>query len=324
MIIVTGATGFIGSVLVWDLNQRGYEDLYLVDAVKPEERPNILFKKSYTKFIHRDDLFKFLEQGAIRDELEGIFHMGACSSTTEMDRDFLKRVNTDYSKKLFQICAELQIPFIYASSGAVYGDGKKGFDDRTAPENFVPLNPYGESKAAMDIWAEKQSKTPPRWYGLRFFNVYGPNEYHKESMSSVVYKAFHQIKKNGSLKLFKSHNPNFEDGKQMRDFVYVKDITRWMIEMFEQRNIASGIYNMGFGKARTWLDLAEAVFMNMNKPLNIEWIDVPENIRDQYQYFTEARMEKLLGQGLPPPQWPLDKGVEDYVKNYLAKDDLCL
>lgn len=324
MVIVTGATGFIGSVLVWDLNQRGYEDLYLVDAVKPEERPNILAKKSYKKFIHRDDLFKFLEQDSVRKELEGIFHMGACSSTTEMDRDFLKRVNTDYSKKLFQICAELQVPFIYASSGAVYGDGSKGFDDRTPPEEFAPLNPYGESKAAMDIWAEKQSKTPPRWYGLRFFNVYGPNEYHKESMSSVVYKAFHQIKKNGSLKLFKSHNPDYEDGKQMRDFVYVKDITRWMIGMFEQRNIASGIYNMGFGRARTWLDLAEAVFENINTPLNIEWIDVPESIRDQYQYFTEARMEKLLGQGLPPPQWPLDKGIKDYVTNYLAKDDLCL
>lgn len=321
MIIVTGATGFIGSVLVWDLNQRGYEDLYLVDAVRPEERPHILNQKSYTKFIHRDDLFKVLEQESVRSEIEGVFHMGACSSTTEMDRDFLKRVNTDYSKKLFEICTELKVPYIYASSGAVYGDGALGFDDRTPPENFKPLNPYGESKAAMDIWAEKQKQTPPRWYGLRFFNVYGPNEYHKDSMSSVVYKAFHQIKAKGSLKLFKSHHADYKDGEQMRDFVYVKDITRWMIGLFEQRNVASGIYNMGFGRARTWLDLAKSVFGNMGENLNIDWIDVPENIRDQYQYFTEARMEKLLGQGLPPPQWSLEDGIKDYVKNYLSHGD---
>jgi ADP-L-glycero-D-manno-heptose 6-epimerase len=324
MIIVTGATGFIGSVLVWDLNQRGYENLCVVDAVRPEERPRLLADKKYQLFLHRDELFGRLKDKSFRNEVKGVFHMGACSSTTEMNRDFLKRVNTDYSVDLFKFCHEMDIPYIYASSGAVYGDGRQGFDDRTSPTAFTPLNPYGDSKLTMDIWADKQSKTPPRWYGLRFFNVYGPNEYHKQEMSSVVFKAFHQIKDTGRLKLFKSHHPDFEDGMQMRDFVYVKDITQWMIHLYEKKHAASGIYNMGYGKARTWLDLASAVFKNMNREMDIEWIEIPPHIRDQYQYFTEAVMGKLLGQGLPLPQWDLEAGVADYVTKYLTPGDKCV
>lgn len=324
MIVVTGATGFIGSVLVWDLNRRGYENLCVVDAVSPEERPEILNGKAFEEFIHRDEFLNKLEDSKWADQVQGIFHMGACSSTTEMDRAFLKRVNTDYSIRLFQFCAEKNIPYIYASSGAVYGDGSLGFDDRTPPSRFRPLNPYGESKAAMDIWALQQDRTPPRWYGLRFFNVYGPNEYHKGDMSSVVYKAFHQIKSTGQLRLFKSHNPDYKDGHQMRDFVYVKDITAWMIALYEQKKIQSGIYNMGYGTARTWLDLATQVFENMKQPLKIEWIDVPESIRNQYQYFTEARMEKLLAEGLTPPQWNLENGIRDYISHYLINGDQCI
>lgn len=319
MLVITGATGFIGSALIWELNQHGIEDLLLADHVSPEERPDQLRKHKYTKFVFAKDLIEEMESRA--GQILGVFHMGACSTTTETDEAYLQRNNVEYSQKVWEFCTRHQIPLIYASSGACYGDGSKGFDDNLDPSVFAPLNLYGWSKLKFDIWALKQAKTPPRWYGLRFFNVYGPNEYHKGDMASVVFKAFNQIGTTGKLRLFRSHNPEYRDGEQLRDFVYVKDVTRWMKEIMADPAVASGIYNMGFGKARTWLDLARNTFQNMGKDLNIDWIDVPENIRHQYQYFTEAKINRLLAQGLSNPRWSLEEGVRDYVGGHLLKQD---
>lgn len=319
MWILTGANGFIGSALLSELNRRGVLDLIITDSVRPNERFDLLKGKTYSQFYHTDELFEALDTPSIASKISGVIHMGACSDTTEMDVDFLRRNNTEYTQRLFEFCTHVQIPFIYASSGAVYGSGDKGFSDMQSSEGFVPLNPYGWSKLNFDIWAEKQTKTPPVWYGLRFFNVYGPNEYFKEEMASLVFKAYNQIKKTGHLKLFRSHRSDYEDGKQLRDFVYVKDITRWICELMDHSEAASGIYNMGYGQARTWLDLAQAAFGALGKPMEIEWIDIPEKIRNQYQYFTEARMEKLFSEGLSQPQWDLEKGVQDYLNNYLTQ-----
>ncbi len=319
MIIVTGANGFIGSVMVWELNQMGLTDIIAVDSVGLNER-NLLGKRTINKFLLKDDLWAFLDSSEAKQKVTWVIHMGACSSTTETNKEFLWENNTYYTQRIFEWCADHNKSMIYASSAATYGAGELGFDDTTDSEKLRPLNLYGESKVLFDRWAVKQTKTPPHWYGLKFFNVFGPNEYHKEAMSSVAFKAYNQIKANGELGLFKSANPNYKDGEFMRDFVYVKDVTGWMAELMNKKP-ANGIYNMGFGKPRTWLDLANAVFTAMNKDLKINWLEMPENIRGQYQYFTEAKTTKWIAAGMSSAKWPLEKAVADYVQNYLSKED---
>lgn len=324
MIIVTGALGFIGSVVAKDLLQIfPKQNFILVDLLDREQRPQIansfasFEKEQRVKFIRHSDLWPQLNQQTV----DWVIHMGACSSTTELNRAYLKEINTDYTAKLFSWCQVHSVPFIYASSGATYGLGEHGFDESIDPELLRPLNPYGESKVNFDRMILKQPSYPPHWYGLRFFNVYGPNEYFKDDMASVVFKAFQQIQKSGSLRLFRSHHPDYKDGEQLRDFVYVKDISRWIFELI-QKKPASGIYNMGFGTCRTWLDLAQLTFAQMQRPIKIEWIDIPEVIRDKYQYYTQAQIHKLQAAQLTSPQWSLEDGIADYLKNYLLLDKI--
>lgn len=319
MIIVTGANGFIGSVIVWELNQAGLKDIICVDSVGLNER-NLLKKRQYSRFLDKNQIWDFLKTPEAQQKIDWIIHMGACSSTTETNEAFLNENNTEYSNRLFDWCAQYNKGLIYASSAATYGDGKLGFDDETAPELLKPLNLYGKSKVLSDIYAVNAKQTPPHWYGLKFFNVFGPNEYHKGSMSSVAYKAFHQIKDSGSLGLFKSYHSDYKDGEQKRDFVYVKEVSGWILELMNKKP-KNGIYNMGFGRAHTWLDLASAVFKAMDKEMKINWLEMPENIRDQYQYFTLAKTSKWLSSGMSPSKWPLDKAVADYVQNYLNHSD---
>lgn len=318
MIIVTGANGFIGSAMVWELNQKGFQDIICVDSVGLDKR-NLLKKRTYSKFLLKDELWSFLKTDEAK-KTQWVIHMGACSSTTEKNWEFLKENNLEYTQKIYEWCTSHNANLIYASSGATYGAGEMGFDDTTDSEKLKPLNLYGDSKVMFDRWVLKQTTGPAHWYGLKFFNVFGPHEYFKESMASLVFKAFHQIREKGSLGLFKSHNPNYKDGEQLRDFIYVKDITRWMLELMEKKP-KNGIYNMGFGKARSWLDLASGVFSSLKKPVQIRWMEVPEDIRNQYQYFTQANMTKWKSQGLSDPQWPLEKAIKDYVEGYLMKED---
>lgn len=319
MIIVTGANGFIGSAMVWQLNQSGITDIICVDSVNLESR-NLLKKTTYSKFFEANELWSYLMSDEAKKSVSWIIHLGACSSTTEKNWDFLYANNFQYSQRLFEWCTQNHKNIIYASSAATYGAGENGFVDTFDPEKLKPLNLYGESKVIMDRWALKQKVFPENWYGLKFFNVFGPNEYEKGSMASVAYKAYHQIKNTGELALFKSYNPQYEDGKQLRDFIYVKDVTRWMLELINKKP-TSGIYNMGFGKARSWLDMANSLFASMQKPTQIKWLEMPEDIKGQYQYFTEAQMDKWKNAGMSEPQWPLELAIQDYVTNYLNQTD---
>jgi len=315
MIIVTGAAGFIGSVLVGALNEEGRSDLILVDEFIREDKLKNLEDKSYEKKIDRADFINWFEANA--EMVSFIFHIGARTDTTEFDVDIFNRLNLNYTKDIWKICSEYEIPMVYASSAATYGDGSLGYDDNhDIVEKLKPLNAYGESKNDFDKWALKQSQTPPSWYGLKFFNVYGPNEYHKGRMASVIMHAFKQINETGGMKLFRSHRPDYTDGGQLRDFVYVKDVVEVMLFLWQYK-ADSGLYNLGTGKARTFLDLAKATFKAMGKQENISFIDTPEDIRDKYQYFTEANMKKLLSQGYAIPFYSLEEGVEDYVQNFL-------
>lgn len=316
MIVVTGAAGFIGSTLIARLNEDGFRAIIAVDEFgHPGKNKNLEGKKIIQK-IHRDAFFEWLKEN--QRQVEFIFHLGARTDTTEFDKAVLWKLNTDYSRELFALCTEFQIPIVYASSAATYGLGEEGYtDDERQLEQLKPLNPYGESKNEFDKWAIGQKKKPFFWAGLKFFNVYGPNEYHKGRMASVIFHAFNQINTTGKMKLFKSHHPGYKDGEQMRDFVYVKDVTDVCVFLMHHRK-DSGIYNLGSGKARTFKDLVLAVYGALEKAPAIEFIPTPEDIRDKYQYFTEADMKKLKGIGYEKPFTSLEAGVEEYVTSYLA------
>jgi ADP-L-glycero-D-manno-heptose 6-epimerase len=315
MIIVTGAIGFIGSVLVGKLNSMGLNRLVIVDDFSREDKLANLSGKECAMRIHRDGLADWFD--VHYSDVEFVFHIGARTDTAEFDVAVFDKLNLNYSKMVWKKCTAYNIPLIYASSAATYGMGERGYEDRhDIVAKLKPLNPYGVSKNNFDKWVLQQNETPPFWTGFKFFNVYGPNEYHKSRMASVVFHAFHQIKTTGKMKLFRSHHPDFEDGRQLRDFVYVKDVADVLVYFMENRK-TSGLYNLGTGKARAFLDLANAVFAALVKAPVIEFIDTPEDIRDKYQYFTEANMQKVREYGYQTPFYELEEGVMDYVKNYL-------
>ncbi len=315
MIVVTGAAGFIGSCLVSRLNKAGFENIVVVDDFSKTEKYKNLEGKTLISKVGRKDFIAWLKD--FGDEVDFIYHIGARTDTTEFDKNIFDELNVNYSIDVWNLCVEFNIPLVYASSAATYGLGEFGYkDDHSIISSLVPLNPYGDSKNDFDKWILKQTKTPPFWAGLKFFNVYGPNEYHKGRMASVIFHTFHQINENGGMKLFRSHNPNYTDGGQLRDFVYVKDVVEVCLFLMNDKP-ASGIYNLGSGKARTFLDLAKNTFKNVGKPENIDFIDTPIDIRDKYQYFTEADMSKLIGEGYKVPFHTLEEGVADYVTNYL-------
>jgi ADP-L-glycero-D-manno-heptose 6-epimerase len=319
MIIVTGAAGFIGSCLVKKLNQENFNSIIAVDKFDVPSKSKNLAGAKIQEFVDRDKFMTWLDNN--NELVEFIFHIGAKTDTAEFDTDLLERLNTQYTKDIWTRCIQYQIPLVYASSAATYGLGEEGYDDDESRIPLLkPLNPYGQSKQDFDVWALKQKEKPFFWAGLKFFNVYGPNEYHKNRMASVIWHAFNQIKKSGKMKLFRSHDPNYKDGEQMRDFVYVRDVVDVCLFLMNHRK-NSGIYNLGSGSARTFLDLTRCVFKSMDQTEHIEFIDTPADIRDKYQYFTEANMTKLKSIGYVQEFHTLEEGISDYVRNYLTKDE---
>lgn len=316
MIVVTGAAGFISSCLVGELNKIGFNDLIVVDDFSKTEKDKNLDGKTIMAKVPRQDFFKWAAD--FGSEIEFVFHLGARTDTTEFDVSIFDELNLNYSKSMWEFCTQNNIPLVYASSGATYGIGELGFDDNhDIIDKLKPLNPYGDSKNDFDKWALKQINTPPFWAGLKFFNVYGPNEYHKGRMASVVFHAFNQINKTGGMNLFKSHNPDYKNGEQLRDFVYVKDVAKVCLFLMKNQP-QNGLYNLGTGTARTFLDLTKATFTALGKKENIGFIDTPIDIRDKYQYFTEATMTKLIQAGYTETFYSLEEGITDYVTEYLS------
>jgi len=320
-IVVTGAAGFIGSCLVGFLNSKGYDNIIITDDFSRSDKIPNLEGKNIFKKVERELFFSWLTE--TNPDIDFIFHIGARTDTTEFDYSIHQHLNVDYSQKIWRYCTEKKIPLVYASSAATYGAGEFGYsDNHELPFKLQPLNPYGISKNEFDKWALLQDSAPPFWAGLKFFNVYGPNEYHKGRMASVIWHSFNQVKKDGRVKLFKSHRPDFQDGQQLRDFIYVKDVLK-VCDWLMQDSPASGIYNLGTGKARAFEDLVKATFAGLDMPAKIDFIDMPGDIRDKYQYFTEADMSKLQQAGYHEPFYSLETGVTDYVRHYLAAGLYC-
>ncbi len=321
-ILITGAAGFIGSGMVSYINSNypDYEVVAVDDFSKKEKKANIA-NKNIALFVNRDEVFD--NSVFSFSDIDFIIHLGARTDTTEMNMSVFDKLNIGFTKSIWDKACEYNIPVIYASSAATYGDGELGYvDDETIISSLKPLNPYGVSKNEIDKWILANDKKPDFWIGLKFFNVFGPNEYHKGRMASVVFHAFNQIRKTDKMKLFRSHNKNYKHGEQIRDFIYVKDVLKVIDWLHLNKNtVKSGIYNLGTGKARTFNDLAMSVFYALKKTPKIEYIDTPEDIRDKYQYFTEANMDKLHSQGYNKPFYSLEKGVIDYVENYLLKGE---
>ncbi|MCP3929051.1 MAG: ADP-glyceromanno-heptose 6-epimerase [Bacteroidetes bacterium] len=327
MIIITGAAGFIGSCLIRKMNNEGHKNLLLSDDFSRADKNRNLRGKQFIAQVHRDHLAAWLER--MHKDVQAVFHIGARTDTTEKDVAIFDQLNLNYSKTIWELCARYEIPLIYASSAATYGLGELGYkDDHGIVSKLQPLNPYGDSKNDFDKWVLEQEKAPPFWAGMKFFNVYGPNEYHKSRMASVIFHTARQIKATGGMKLFRSHRSDFEDGQQSRDFIYVKDVLNVLYFLFqkalhsEDRQKLSGLYNLGTGQARSFWDLATNTFQAMDLQPNISFIDTPEDIRDTYQYFTEADMKKLQSIGYNTPFYSLEEGIGDYVRNYLMEEKI--
>lgn len=319
MILVTGGSGFIGSALIAELNARGYDDIFVVDILGQDERWKNLRNLRFSDYMESEDFSQMVTDSEVELDIDAVIHLGACSDTTEQDCSYLVRNNYEFSKLLAGWAMEIGARFIYASSAATYGDGSHGFEDNEdALSDLVPLNMYGYSKHMFDLWCKRQGLLD-KFVGLKYFNVFGPNEYHKGEMRSFVLKAYEQIKASGRVKLFKSYRQDYENGGQLRDFIYIRDAVA-MTLFFLERPDTAGVYNVGTGKARSWNDLAAAVFKAMDRPVNIEYIDMPEILRDKYQYFTQADMTKIREAGWEEKTTPLEDAVVDYVRNYLAKD----
>lgn len=321
-IIVTGGAGFIGSAFVWKLNQEGIDDIIIVDNLASTVKWKNLVALKFQDYIQKDDFLDAIEQAFFdENDIEAIVHMGACSSTTQSNADYLMQNNYNYSRQLFHFSQTHKIRFLYASSAATYGDGKKGFDDdEKQTASYLPINMYGYSKHLFDLWLIKNNMQNSA-VGLKFFNVYGPNEYHKEDMSSMVFKAYHQILQTGQVNLFRSHHPDYKDGEQKRDFVYIKDVVNVMYELMQKPHI-NGLFNLGSGRAHSWLQLMNAVFKAMNKEAKINFIEMPQNLRNSYQYFTQADTKKLANAlGYPLPINAFEENISDYVQNYLMQEN---
>lgn len=320
MYIVTGGAGFIGSAIVWKLNSEGIDDIIIVDNLGVSDKWKNLVNRKYSDYIHKDAFLRMIIEDRLPFEVDGIIHMGACSSTTERNADYLMENNYRYTMKVAEWAVARDIRFIYASSAATYGDGTLGFfDDDLSTRDLRPINMYGYSKQLFDLWVLGR-RLEQKIAGLKFFNVFGPNEYHKGDMRSVILKSFEQIEATGTVRLFKSHRPDYDDGQQKRDFVYVKDCVDVVWWLLRNRDM-NGIFNLGTGQARSWNDLVAAVFGAMDRPLKIEYVDMPESIRRQYQYFTEANMDKLASRGCPLHIRSLEDAVSDYVGKYLVTDE---
>jgi ADP-L-glycero-D-manno-heptose 6-epimerase len=334
-IVVTGAAGFIGSCLVGFLNASGYHNLILVDDFSRLDKQRNLEGKNFIQKIERELFFEWLDKED--PSIEFVYHIGARTDTTEFDYSIHEHLNVEYSKKIWEYCAQKNVPLVYASSAATYGAGELGYEDKEdIIDKLKPLNPYGVSKNEFDKWVLRQAqdslrkaqdanaKAPPAWAGLKFFNVYGPNEYHKSRMASVIFHAYNQIVQNGFVKLFKSHKPEFRDGEQLRDFIYVKDVLKicfWFLESWINKgSFSSGIYNVGTGNARSFNDLVKATFSGLDRKPEIQYIDMPEDIRNTYQYYTQATMQKIKEAGYNGKMFSLEEGVDDYVRNYLSKN----